>query len=271
MHLEIFVPKVKKTELRLHKWLYQFMRRAEAIPMNPRAWDMVLTRDPELRKRFASKEYWENIVYGYSIYPADGCFVSGRSAAKCTELKRHFGPPESYRHSICVESIAVVKFIITNYLNFEFDLEQLALVQTLERQRDYDTSPRVTGYALSPAFASFEGRPRFDNQEYFKLRCTALHYQFTADHIFHGIRTLVLPKETEVWAHRWYSVVMRNLTSKSMPPHGRRAPTAQLEERELRFNGEKGSVICVSDYDRDPPGSTLGEFSAPRMRPAPGA
>src|SRR5437588_6094755 len=77
-HLEVFVPKSPDTEGRLRLWLNNLML-MPAIPMPPdnelRA-ELFKKINPNVASKLAGKEYWENIIYGYSIYETDGHFLS---------------------------------------------------------------------------------------------------------------------------------------------------------------------------------------------------
>jgi hypothetical protein len=263
MHMEIFVPKGEETELKLQSFLYHLVKQTELIPMDPDDWAKVLDRDPQVKRRFEHRQYWENLVYGYSVYPADGYFISAAAVqpANRNQTARH---PKSFRDSLCVESITVIKFIITNYLPFDFNLEELSLFQTLEPRHKNDKNLDGKGYALLPTFAGFPVKPRFDDPEYFKLRCTALHYRFTSDYIFKCIRESVLRKEEEVWAQRWHTVLMRNVMtagvgSNASAENGRRRtnPTARFDEREHRFGPGQDAVICACDYKRNAIDTTI--------------
>jgi hypothetical protein len=248
-HLEVFVPKGERSWRNLQGWLHEFVKETQHIKIADRGrWKGVCREDPTLNKRFGQKLFWENLVYGYSVYPADGYFVSAKDGPGRT----------SYREQVCIESISVIKFIITNYIDFsEREANEWSLMQTLERKGDSEGVPIDKGYTLLPTFASsFDEAPRFDDPAYFTRRCTALHYHYLSDYISTNIRDIVLHDEQEVWAHRWYTTLLRNIKrTKDGTKNSERVrirPVAMsTTEREDRFRDDRDKVICVSDYERD--------------------
>jgi hypothetical protein len=230
-HLEVFVPKSPATEGRLRLWLNHLMLKP-ALPMPQgselRA-ELFKKIDPSVAEKLDGKHFWENIIYGYSIYETDGHFLTFTR-----RIKGYF-----------TEQTLIMKFILTNYLST--NAEQLIKVETCEKSLRHAILP---AWDVKPQKFSKQG-------DYTDLACTILHYNDIADYIVSEISENVLDHEQEVWAHGWNSILDRR-TKRSEPNEAanqneindsRQIPIVlSQEEKSVRFEGYSDRVICVIDY-----------------------
>ncbi|HKU76159.1 MAG TPA: hypothetical protein VJR02_19780 [Pyrinomonadaceae bacterium] len=233
-HLEVFVPKSQASEGRLRLWLNNLML-MPAVPMhkqNQVRADLLQQIEPEVATKLSGKEYWENIVYGYSIYETDGHFLSyGRS------IRGYF-----------TEQTLIIKFILTNYVTK--NVEQLIRLDT----------PAPIRRAILPAWdvkiSKLSGMA-----DYAELCCTILHYNDISDFIVTEITENVLQNEQEVWAHGWNTILDRraktagsNTSTTTSSPDSRDFPIIlNQSEKKARFGEKADCVLCVIDYSAKAP------------------
>lgn len=214
MHLEVFVPKPKQrsVEIDLHNYL-DWILTVPTISRTRLSEDDLVGLTKEHRELFKDHDHqklrWENVVYGYSSYAADGYFMSCKTRGR--ELESTFR-----------EITLVFKFIITNYTTTIKSAESMWGDQSMYKPSDN----------------------AYDDQRS-ELKCMEFHYEDTRAFITQEITRMVLRDEEEIWSHVWYSRLTRKVSKNidvQVPIH------TEMSRPVPDMSGHGERVIYVCDY-----------------------
>lgn len=175
---------------------------------------------------FAEKEYWENLIFGYSIYDSEGYFV-GPDA----QLRRS-------RDNYFEEPTAVIKLIVTNYLTPGVNYP---VVHSAENPF-WHTPQWFVSQPISPYRSQETDSAAGIRFEYSTMM---LHYWGIIAYLFDQLSHEVMLNEQEIWIQRWHTQLSRRIQ-----PDVRYMPiaTSEAEKRQKFGKEEYHKVLCVIDY-----------------------
>jgi len=230
--VEIFVPKSEGYLSQLRKLLDEmiFSDKIPFVDQDQKHWLRKAAEDrrPNLHRNFsfAEAEYWENLIFGYSIYDSDGYFV---------------GPDSNLRRSRAnyfEEKTSVIKLIVTNFVTPGV---VYPVMHTAENCFMH-TPQWMVSQSISPYRS---GKFRSGSDLRFEYAITMLHIWAIVYYFFDQLTKRVMLDEQEIWVQRWHTQLSRRVKAQE-----RGIPVAINHEEKRKKFGDKdyGKVICVIDY-----------------------
>ena len=226
--VEIFVPNNLKFIGKFRLFFDQLILE-DRIPINDehRYWlQQLVEQHPEASAGFSPlkrKTFWENLIFGYSIYETKGYFI---------------GPDDQLRRNLTnyfEEPTLVVKLILTNYRT------RGLLYPLAQNFADPFQAQQSQAFILN-AIASYQ--PRLSPSLAFEYGAMMLHYLGITSYIVDRLSQDVMHDELEIWLQRWQTQLSRRYKANM-----RKVPIAATEEeKRLKFGEAREQVICVIDY-----------------------
>lgn len=173
---------------------------------------------------FDNKNFWENLIFGYSIYEADGRFI-GTDKQLQRRISCYFEEPT-----------LIIKLILTNYhtrgLNYP-------LIQSFPDPFQKNTQQLFIYHAIS----SYRDDDADIALEYATMM---LHYLGISSYIFNQLSHEIMHDEQEIWLQRWPTQLSRRFKAGS-----RDVPIVNTpDEKRLKFGVDVEKTLCVIDYVR---------------------
>lgn len=226
--VEIFVPNNPEFIGKFRLFFDQLILE-DRIPISGdhRYWlQQLVDQHPEASAGFSPlrrKTFWENLIFGYSIYETKGYFI---------------GPDEQLRRNLTnyfEEPTLAVKLILTNYRT------RGLLYPLMQNFADPFQAQQSQAFILN-AIASYQ--PRINPVLTFEYGVMMLHYLGITSYIVDRLSQDIMHNELEIWLQRWQTQLSRRYK-----PERRKAPiVATEEEKRLKFGEAWEQVICVLDY-----------------------
>ena len=203
--VEIFVP--KKYDKKVKMWFDSFIRM-----------DRIPGLGIELPNR--NYEYWENIVYGYSLYDGEGYFILP------SRTLEHYFP----------EDVVIVKLILTNYLTENHGTPEIL-----------GLDPNAPAFVVDTITKDVQ-RSEIEAKK-FEYFATYAHFDRTLTFIADSLANEVMKNEEEIWVQSWTTgLQIRHNTG--VPPDWRsKVPVVKTKkEKNERYGRDADRVLCVIDY-----------------------
>ena len=175
--------------------------------------------------------YWENLIFGYSIYLSNGNFIGVADETLRPQMSNYFE-----------ESTQVIKLIITNYMTSGTFYPQVGrgvnLLDPTDPERLFIASPLTLYFVGHDDEAAVK-------REYLLMK---LHYFDVIKYIFTRLSQEVMQEEQEIWLQSWPTQLSRTIRK-----NARMLPIAQTtQEKQDKYAEDAAHVLCVIDYATSP-------------------
>ena len=221
--VEIFVPKDPGKTGKLRLWFDNFMMQP-TVPIRRYS----SGKDLYLEERFPDKEYWENIIYGYSIYNVEGHFIASNRKV------RDYFP----------EDTTVIKLILTNYVTNNLGHPEITKMAYPQDDPDYHINCVVDCFNTNEVSSNIA--------ELYDEYCMVFkHLDETCHYIIEGLSNEVMNGEHQIWMQSWITSLSVRFKKSELEEEkeSSRPPIVLTEgERRNRYDHLAEKVICVFDY-----------------------
>ena len=230
--IEIFVPKNDSCDDRkVIKWFDNFIQ-TDRVPLVPATEGSTNSIYGD-----GAPKYWENIVYGYSIYEASGRFIL--STRKEEDIFR--------------EDVMIIKLILTNYVTKNMGFPTVVEDYSFPTQGDGWNPPlhvADTLYFLPSMKEDFAKQQGIDIDDYLSEYEMGLdHFNHTLYYIGNTLANEIMTKEEEIWLQSWTTGLQIRFNMTVPSAWRSKVPIVQSKEQKKEIYGEDADdVICVIDY-----------------------
>jgi len=234
--VEIFVPKNPNYEVKLKLFFDHLILKDRILITDAhRKWLQNLAANypspPGKHPVLEHVRYWENLVFGYSIYESQGYFIGVDIQTLQPQISNYFEEPT-----------LVIKLILTNFMTTGINFP------IIQRGIDPFQPKQERPYIYRVVASYFDDTLSTITREYAIMM---LHYLGITAYIFHQLSEEVMQNEQEIWLQSWPTQLSRKIAQKVNPgsPPPRDVPIVKnKEEKQKKFGDDAPHMLCVIDY-----------------------